>query len=696
MTNKFIYYTFIIFSLTTIIDSKYLELETINKIIEKSEKFLPYLSDPTEKETLSLLEKDFANILSKEPESKNLEDILFELFNFDLDNIDDFEHLTMEQLIKQLKKEINEEIENRRLELLRLDYKNCLENLKNIYIKYLLSFMNNNIKNGFYKIDIEFSPINQLQNYFLGFVEDKDFMKDDNEKLKNNKLRENARTKALKVFLEKNGEFNNDLKEAADDIANERRLRQYFAKVKNESYYDFNLKIEALLYRATRNIDFNLKDFNLYLERIKSLSNFYYRSIKDFVNEIDEKLIFNLSFEKLYVNENNKNDGSEDDNNLNEIYGNIISTIIQQAHISIPEKSQHMMNEILDTEVSLYQNQIMTRFLLSIYDKLGQDIWNQWSNYEDNKKNNYSLMMAEILIYANKNKINLAGINEFVKNFADLAFMPVDLIKQNVFFKLFTLDLCPLNTDFEFNYKLYKAILDIRVQTFSDIDETNWSNIFDQYLDGRFYYETTEGKDLEFLRYYPNMKILNLNEMEDKDLEDDEQLTSTIVNLNETIIKSLKENKENQCLPMKNTIIDLVKTFRNHEDYLNYVNSVPYLSNITINVEKFKQMVKRNFDYDIDTESGNKISSDIPDGLQNVIEVIAGGNLTRKETDILKRGDILDFFRNKQTRDGNLIYQNNNGSNTKFIYIQMVPTNTDCHKAIKDKLNALSNKQKVI
>lgn len=684
MSHKFIYYTIIILSLTTIANSKHLEITTINKIIKSSDKYLSYLTNIKEDPLLNL-KKDFIKLLSKEPESKNLEDILYELFNYDLDSLDEKNYENFEDLKQRLKKDLNNEIENQRFELLRLNYSECLENLKNIYIDYLLSFLNYNLKNGLSKIDLDFNPVSDLQNYFLALVEDKEFMKLENENLRNGKLKMNARKKVLKVFLGKESEFTNDLKRVAQEINNERRLRQYYARVKKESFYDINLKIESLFYRITRDIDFNLRDFKLYFQRIKSLSNFYYNSIKDFEEEKKEKLIFNLSFEKIYVNENNN-----DDNNLNEKYGNLISIIIQQAHLFIPEKSQHLMNEILDTEVPLFKNEIMSKFLLSIYDKRGKGIWNQWRNYEENKKNNYSLMMAEILIFSTNNQTNLVNIEEFVNNFYDLAIIPGELLQKNFFFKLFTLDQCPIKSDFDFNYKLYKAILDMRVQTFTDFEKSNWSYIFDQYLDDRFHYESDgEEKDKEFLRYYANMKILNLFEMEEKDNENN-NIISTILELNETTIKALQINKEVQCLQMKNTIIDLVNNFKNQGSFLNYANSVPLLNNLKINIEEFKKMVQKNFDYDINFDfEGNKINTDMPEGLENVIEVIAGGNLTRKESDILKREDILEFFRSKHNRDGNLSYHNNNGSNTKFIYIQMVPKNSDCHKAIKEKLNGL-------
>ena len=671
------YYLIMILLLTKIFSSNYLNDENIDKIIDLSNKYMSYILESNET-SFDLLKDDCKTLFMKNSES-DYSDFLFEFFSMDLESFNSIPEL-QHDVYKNFDSKIKSILEENESELIELDYKPTLEKIRSFYNKFLLRLMIDNIKEKKFKINIKINAVKIFQEYYLSLQSNNKFLRETNENLsKKNKLL--SRKKVLITFLGEDSEFSNDLKLLINDISKEIHLRNFYSKLRIGKYFDLNLKIQAIIYKMTRNKNFDLSDFQPNLLKIKELSNLYFKLIKDFDLKTKKNLVFNLSFEKIFVNEFNN-----EENNLNEIYGYSISHIIQEFHKFMPELSQSMMFEILYTEVAIKNPEIWGSFFSKIYSKSGKQIWTEWENLEENKKNNFSLLMTEFLIYSEINNSPLDQIDQFVKNFFKLVNIPFQMLKTNFVFKLFSNNQCPLKTNFKFNFKLYKAFLDFRFQTFEHLDNENWSSLFDQYLDGRFHYENSEGFDKEFLRYYLNMKVLNLFNMKN-DTE------SKISLLDANIVNSVIENKEKQCENMKNTFIFLAKEFADVQNTkIHYKKSIELLNNLAINPFEFNKKYQSRIIYQLKKESNqkefvqveNKIDSKILKN--NIFEIINGGKLTRKEMDILKRPDILDIFREKQKRDGNLIYQNNDGTNTKFFFIQIVMKQTPCFNALLNKI----------
>lgn len=69
---------------------------------------------------------------------------------------------------------------------------------------------------------------------------------------------------------------------------------------------------------------------------------------------------------------------------------------------------------------------------------------------------------------------------------------------------------------------------------------------------------------------------------------------------------------------------------------------------------------------------------------ENLVEVVAGGDLTRQEMDILKNPKVLQKLKNMENGENKIVFENGDGSLTEIVYVQVVPYKSPCY----DEINA--------
>jgi hypothetical protein len=68
---------------------------------------------------------------------------------------------------------------------------------------------------------------------------------------------------------------------------------------------------------------------------------------------------------------------------------------------------------------------------------------------------------------------------------------------------------------------------------------------------------------------------------------------------------------------------------------------------------------------------------------KNLVEVVAGGDLTRQEYDILEDPNVMNNLKDMENNQRKILYENADGSWTEIIFVQVVPYKSPCYDEIK-------------
>ena len=161
------------------------------------------------------------------------------------------------------------------------------------------------------------------------------------------------------------------------------------------------------------------------------------------------------------------------------------------------------------------------------------------------------------------------------------------------------------------------------------------------------------------------------------------QIGNEILNIpkkqNNEILKSSElshEMSEENNYPLKDTKKRLTKTLS--KDSIQTDSESVEKENFNAKNRNGKSENSEDFSED---ENDNKIAD--LEQKENLVEVVAGGDLTRKERDILKDPKVLEQLRAMEDGERKITFENGDGSLTEIVYVQVVPYRSPCYDEIK-------------
>ena len=544
--TKFILFTFATIFLTRSINANYQNQDYVESVVNHSSVFMGYLVDVNQ-DALAGVKNDIKVYLNYDSEAESLSDALFEFYSANLEELDSNNNLNEEEIIKAMEGEVMAVLESNKSNLLELKTEGLFQKVQDIYMRYLLSFMNYFLKSNVSNFKMPVNIFVQIQQYMNDFIiNDAEFVKSLTKDESHPTKQHNIRMKAYSEFG--NGVAKEESMKIMQFMHDQEVLRTHYAKLRKENALNYSNQVKGLFYSMTRGINFEIENYSKTRLRMSEIAFAYYRCIQELDNEdLKLNIINELRSENNYAKE-----FETEENPITLIFSYSIAAILRVAHVVNPKDSQSQL-AILFPRITT-NAETMGPFFKNMYDEYSGEIWANWNEEEnDDIKTINSIMMVEIFNHVNEVDIQFSenDVDYFVEHSGDLLMAPLDVLELANVFEVFFEQLCPLNDNVEFYYYLYTTLLEFRYKNLSNWNET-WSVTLDKYLDLKYDNET----DKKYLSYYPTMKILNVFRM----LYSNEDLEGvTMHELSDDVVETLVANENTHCTPMNQRIIRMVQ-----------------------------------------------------------------------------------------------------------------------------------------
>ena len=651
---------------------------------QQKNEFLSYLLNPRKNDILSLLKNDIRDILRVESESNNVSDALYELYSADLDNFDAFKgEKTYDELKLLMEEEIKNVITQKDNDLKKGNYKIVLKAIESVYKRYLTSFTNlldkqdpKDNENFHFELNLKIDFDTQIINFYNELFKDQEFLKN--------------QTNAQAVHQLVTGDLNEANNELAQNIYNAQFIRVQYIKLRKENGLDYFQKIKTLLYTITRNMETENMIPEL-VQRFSELSKTYLKIMNNLEDESLKLSLFDyLGAEKSYLDELNLN---KDDSTLTN-FNQLVSEAVRQVHAVDSDLTQKSISKLY-TNLNFSNPDKLISFFKKVFSQYNKEIFANWETSKDVN----SLMMTEVLVYSNLENVELE-MDNFVKHIKDLLMVSSKMVSNSSINNLLLMGNCL--DDILFNYIFYRNLLNYRLKNYNQNFSKEMENKkFDQFLDNNV--------DTLSQRWMFHMKILNIMAL--TNTAEDDYLVN-IPKLEETLVNKIMNNHEKQCETMDNIFISIANIYdKSVKDYAGAIRSLNNLNAVRIgDVKKILSFTSESETQNINHQAADQKTYNVGVGLEtgggnlngaiinkkvttdnrigetqnneNILKVIAGGDLTRKEIDILKNPNVLDTLKNGANQDNNVVINNEDGSVIRISYIQVVTNNSDCYNEI--------------